>query len=42
MALAPDGVLLAIGNIAAGTVSLVSLEQERELGRVSGLFDPHN
>ena len=26
MALGPDGVLLAIGNIAAGTVSLVSLE----------------
>ena len=42
MALAPDGVLLAIGNLAAGTVSLVSLEQERELARVSGLFDPHN
>jgi YVTN family beta-propeller protein len=42
MALAPDGVLLAIGNIAAGTVSLVSLEQETELARVAGLFDPHN
>jgi YVTN family beta-propeller protein len=42
MALAPDGLLLAIGNLAAGTVSLVSLEQERELARVSGLFDPHN
>jgi YVTN family beta-propeller protein len=42
MALAPDGVLLAIGNLAAGTVSLVSLEQERELARVPGLFDPHN
>jgi YVTN family beta-propeller protein len=42
MALAPDGVLLAIGNIAAGTVSLVSLEQDTELARVAGLFDPHN
>jgi YVTN family beta-propeller protein len=42
MALAPDGALLAIGNIAAGTVSLVSLEQETELARVTGLFDPHN
>ena len=42
MALAPDGVLLAIGNIAAGTVSLVSLEEETELARVAGLFDPHN
>jgi YVTN family beta-propeller protein len=42
MALAPDGVLLAVGNIAAGTVSLVSLATEREVARVDGLFDPHN
>jgi YVTN family beta-propeller protein len=42
MALAPDGVLLAIGNLAGGTVSLVSLEQETEIARVAGLFDPHN
>jgi YVTN family beta-propeller protein len=42
MELAPDGVLLAIGNIAAGTVSLVSLAEEREVARVDGLFDPHN
>jgi YVTN family beta-propeller protein len=42
MALAPDGVLLAVGNIAAGTVSLVSLAKEREVARVGGLFDPHN
>ena len=42
MALAPDGVLLAIGNLAAGTVSLVSLEEEAERARVAGLFDPHN
>ena len=42
MALGPDGVLLAIGNIAAGTVSLVSLEHETEIARVAGLFDPHN
>ncbi|HLT01289.1 MAG TPA: hypothetical protein VK001_03885 [Geminicoccaceae bacterium] len=42
MELAPDGVLLAIGNIAAGTVSLVSLEDDAEVARVDGLFDPHN
>jgi YVTN family beta-propeller protein len=42
MELSPDGVLLAVGNIGAGTVSLVSLEQERELARVDGLFEPHN
>jgi len=42
MELSPDGVLLAVGNIGAGTVSLVSLEEERELARVDGLFDPHN
>ena len=42
MALGPDGVLLAVGNIAAGSVSLVSLEHETELARVTGLFDPHN
>jgi YVTN family beta-propeller protein len=42
MALAPDGVLLAVGNIAAGSVSLVSLATEREVARVDGLFDPHN
>lgn len=42
MALAPDGLLLAIGNIAAGTVSLVALDEEAERARVTGLFDPHN
>jgi YVTN family beta-propeller protein len=42
MELSPDGVLLAVGNIGAGTVSLVSLEDERETARVDGLFDPHN
>ncbi|MGH6912350.1 MAG: hypothetical protein ACREH3_01420 [Geminicoccales bacterium] len=42
MELAPDGRLLAVGNIAAGTVSLVSLADEREIARVSGLFEPHN
>jgi YVTN family beta-propeller protein len=42
MELSPDGVLLAVGNIGAGTVSLVSLEDERERERVDGLFDPHN
>jgi YVTN family beta-propeller protein len=42
MELSPDGVLLAVGNIGAGTVSLVSLLEERELARVDGLFEPHN
>jgi YVTN family beta-propeller protein len=42
MELSPDGVLLAVGNIGAGTVSLVSLAQEREVARVEGLFQPHN
>jgi YVTN family beta-propeller protein len=42
MELSPDGVLLAVGNIGAGTVSLVSLQEEREIARVEGLFEPHN
>ena len=42
MELDPTGVLLAVGNIGAGTVSLVSLEEEREVARVDGLFEPHN
>ena len=42
MELSPDGVLLAVGNIGAGTVSLISLEEEREVARVDGLFEPHN
>jgi YVTN family beta-propeller protein len=42
MELSPDGVLLAVGNIGAGTVSLVSLSEERELARIDGLFEPHN
>ena len=42
MELDPTGVLLAVGNIGAGTVSLVSLEEEREVARVEGLFEPHN
>jgi YVTN family beta-propeller protein len=42
MELSPDGVLLAVGNIGAGTISLVSLSEERELARIDGLFEPHN
>ena len=42
MELDPTGVLLAVGNIGAGTVSLVSLQDEREVARVAGLFEPHN
>jgi YVTN family beta-propeller protein len=42
MELAPNGSLLAVGNIGAGTVSLVSLRENREIARVEGLFEPHN
>ena len=42
MELDPSGVLLAVGNIGAGTVSLVSLAEEREVARIDGLFEPHN
>jgi len=42
MELDPSGRLLAVGNIAAGTVSLVSLDELREIARVDGLFSPHN
>jgi YVTN family beta-propeller protein len=34
--------LLAVGNIDGGTVSLVSLAEEREIARVPGLDHPHN
>ncbi len=42
MELAPDGLLLAVGNIGAGTVSFVSLREDREIARVDGLIQPHN
>jgi YVTN family beta-propeller protein len=42
MELDPSGELLAVGNIAAGTVSLVALDQPREIARIDGLFSPHN
>lgn len=42
MELAPSGRLLAVGNIGAGTVSLVALDEAREVARVDGLSDPHN
>ncbi len=42
MQLAPDGTLVAIGNIGAGTVSLVALDEMREIARVDGLYEPHN
>ncbi|MEM7023637.1 MAG: beta-propeller fold lactonase family protein [Pseudomonadota bacterium] len=42
MELDPSGRLLAVGNIAAGTVSLVALDAPREIARVDGLFSPHN
>jgi YVTN family beta-propeller protein len=42
MELNPSAALLAVGNIGAGTVSLVSLEEEREVARIDGLFEPHN
>jgi YVTN family beta-propeller protein len=42
MGLSPSGELVAVGNIAGGTVSLVSLVEDREVARVDGLFEPHN
>ena len=42
MELSPNGLTLAVGNIGAGTVSLVSLQEDREVARVDGLFEPHN
>jgi YVTN family beta-propeller protein len=42
MELDPSGELLAVGNIAAGTVSLVALDQPLEIARIDGLFSPHN
>jgi YVTN family beta-propeller protein len=42
MALGPDGKLLAVGNIGAGTVSLVALPGGEERARVAGLIEPHN
>ena len=37
-----SGQTLAVGNIGAGTVSLVSLTENREVARIDGLFEPHN
>ena len=42
MELDPSGRLLAVGNIGAGTISLVALDQPQEIARVDGLFAPHN
>lgn len=42
MELDPSGRLLAVGNIGAGTVSLVALDPPAEIGRVDGLIEPHN
>jgi YVTN family beta-propeller protein len=42
MELDPSGELLAVGNIAAGTVSLVALDQPLEIARIDGLFSPHD
>jgi YVTN family beta-propeller protein len=42
MELDPSGRLLAVGNIGAGTVSLVALDPPQEIARVGGLFAPHN
>jgi YVTN family beta-propeller protein len=42
MEVGPGGDILAVGNIAAGTISLVSLAENRELARVDGLYEPHN
>jgi YVTN family beta-propeller protein len=42
MELDPSERLLAVGNIGAGTVSLVGLDPLEEIARVEGLFAPHN
>lgn len=42
MELDPSGRLLAVGNIGAGTVSLVALDPPQEIARVDGLYSPHN
>jgi YVTN family beta-propeller protein len=42
MELDPSERLLAVGNIGAGTVSLVGLDPLEEIARVDGLFAPHN
>jgi YVTN family beta-propeller protein len=42
MELDPSGRVLAVGNIGAGTVSLVALDPPKEIARVAGLFAPHN
>jgi YVTN family beta-propeller protein len=42
MELDPGGRLLAVGNLGAGTVSLVTLDPPEETARISGLFSPHN
>jgi YVTN family beta-propeller protein len=42
MELDPSERLLAVGNIGAGTVSLVALDPPAEIARVSGLLAPHN
>jgi YVTN family beta-propeller protein len=42
MELDPSERLLAVGNIGAGTVSLVALDPPQEIARVEGLFAPHN
>jgi len=42
MELDPSGRLRAVGNIGAGTVSLVALDPPQEIARVDGLYSPHN
>jgi YVTN family beta-propeller protein len=42
MELDPGGRLLAVGNLGAGTVSLVTLDPPEETARISGMFSPHN
>jgi YVTN family beta-propeller protein len=42
MELNAAGDLLAVGNIAAGSVSFIALDAGLEVARVEGLFEPHN
>ncbi len=42
MQLSPDGYLLAIGDVGAGRVSVVSLHERREFFHLDGFSEPYN
>lgn len=37
----PDDKLAYIGNMGSGTVSVVDIEEKREIKRIAGFFEPH-